>query len=148
MLMERNAEVLRGWPQGAALDQVETIAPSTTLSNGDWVVPGSTGVVLSSAGANDRAGLVVQGNGDSGSAAYANTAVVLWGNFIVKVKNFTAGSYSAGTPLTVKSGKLAVGIDGTDRIIGYVLKVATAVAVVTTGNLEAPNDAYIIAKIN
>lgn len=147
MLMERNAEVLRGWPHEGALDQVEAIASGSTLSNGDWVAPGASGVALTTATATKKAGLVIQGNGDSGSAAYAGKAVVLWGNFMVKVKNYTAGSYSAGTPLTVISGKLAVANGTTDPEVGYVVKAVAAVGAVTTGNLEAPNDAYIVARI-
>ncbi len=147
MLMERNAEVLRGWPHEGALDQVEAIASGQTLSNGDWVAPGASGVALTNSTRTRKAGLVVQGNGDSGSAAYSAKAVVLWGNYMVKVKNYTAGSYSAGTPLTVISGKLAVANGTSDPEVGYVVKVKTAVAVVTTGDLEAPNDAYIIARI-
>lgn len=149
MLMERNAEVTRGWPNEGALDRNELIATGQSLSNGDWVVPGSAGIVIAGATAanNGCAGLVIQGNADSGSAAYAGKAVVLWGNFIARIKNYTAGSYSAGTPLMIVSGKVAPQTS-TNPIVGYVLDVVAAVSTVTAGNLNAPNDAYIVAKFN
>lgn len=147
MLMERNAEIVRGWPYDGSLDMTEAIASGQTLSNGDWVTPASGGVTLTSAGASSTAGLVVQGNGDSGSAAYSNKAVVLWGNFIAKIKNYTAGAYAAGSPITIKSGKVALGVVGTDPIIGFVLKVVTANAAMVTGNVDAPNDAYLIIRV-
>jgi hypothetical protein len=149
MLMERNAEVLRGWPYDGSLDMVEPIASGSTFSNGDWVAPGSGGVTQAApTGAGvATAGLVIQGNGDSGSSAYSGKAVVLWGNFIARIKNFTAGSYSAGTPVTVKVGKITVGVPGTDAIIGFVTKVGTANAGMVTGNTDAPNDAYIVIRV-
>lgn len=135
MLMERTAEVIRGWPYDGALDRAEPITASATLVNGDWVVKQSDGTVnKSSSTATNQAGLVVAGNGDSGSAANSNKAVVLWGNFLVRVSNYTAGSWAPNSPVTVKSGKLAIGVPGTDPIIGWCLDVVAASSS-TTANI-------------
>jgi hypothetical protein len=135
MLMERTAEVIRGWPYDGSLDRYEPIKAGSTLVNGDWVQKQSDNTVdKSGATATAAAGLVITGNGDSGSAAYTGKAVVLWGNFIARVSNYATGSYTPGTPLTVKSGKVAVGVVGTDPIVGYVLDVVAASST-TTANL-------------
>jgi len=136
MLMEWSSEILRGWPHEGARERSELIKASTTLVNGDWVEKQSDGTVAKTgASATKRAGLVVRGNGDSASAANANKATVLWGNFIAKVSNYTAGSYAPGTPLTVVSGKVAVANGTTDPEIGFVLDVVAAVAGVETASL-------------
>lgn len=132
MKMERVAEITRGWPYDGALDRNEAIKASVTLVNGDWVEKQSDGTVdKTSSTKTNQAGLVVVGNGDSGSASNSNRAVVLWGNFIARISNYTAGSYSPGTPVTVASGKIAVGVVGTDPIIGFVLNVVAASATET-----------------
>ena len=132
MKMERTAEIIRGWPYDGALDRAETIKASVTLVNGDWVEKQSDGTVdKSSATATQRAGLVFAGNGDSGSASNSNKAVVLWGNFIARVSNYTAGAWAPNSPVTIKSGKVAIGVIGTDPIIGWCLDVV-AVSATTT----------------
>ncbi|HET8686051.1 MAG TPA: hypothetical protein VFM18_05225 [Methanosarcina sp.] len=89
----------------------------------------------SGATAASFAGLVIQGNGDSASAVNSNKAVVLWGNFLARVSNYDTGAtYAPGSPLTVKSGKLTLGVVGTDPIIGFVLDVVAA-GTDTTANL-------------
>lgn len=124
MKMERVAEITRGWPYDGSLDRFEAIKSGSTLVNGDWVAKQSDNTVdISGASASAAAGLVVVGNGDSGSAAYTGKAVVLWGNFIANISNYTAGAYVPGSPITIKSGKVALGVQGTDPIIGYVLDV-------------------------
>lgn len=145
MLMEWNAEILRGWPNEGALERSEVIKAATTVSNGDWVEKQSDGTVAaSSATATNHAGLVVRGNGDSASAAAAGKATVLWGNFVAKVSNYTAGAYVPGSPVTITSGKVALATpaSGTgatyapgDPIIGYVLDVTAAVSGKETASL-------------
>lgn len=141
MKMERVANIIRGWPYDGALDRAEPIKPAVTLANGDWVEKQSDNTVdKTTATLTARAGLVMVGNGDSGSAAYTGKAVVVWGNFIAQVSNYdVAGTYAPGTALTVKSGKLINGVVGTDPIIGHVLDVI-AVSATTTASL--------IVKIN
>ena len=145
-LDDRKAEIIRGWPYDGSLDRYETIKSGSTLSNGDWVqkhndIPnsvdkvGSTNTVANSA----ATGLVVVGNGDSGSAAYSGKAVVLWGNFIAKVYNFGAGTFTPGCPITAKSGVIVPATVGTDFVIGNCLDVGLAS---TTSN------AYITVKLS
>ncbi len=150
MLMERVAEVVRGWPYDGSLDRVEPIKTSVTLVNGDWVAK-EAGNVIDKTGATptSSAGLVIVGNGDSSSASTSGKAVVLWGNFIAKVSNFTAGVYAPGDKLTVVSGKLtkATAADLNDvtaplvlgdPVIGYVLDVVAA---------SATETAHIVVKV-
>jgi len=155
-LMEWNAEVIRGWPNDGAKDRYETIAASTTLANGNWVIVNSSGfVTLSSSTSTRAAGLVVRGNQDPGygvpatfgtatvvqeSGANINKAVVLWGNFVVRMQAAclaaAVGTYTPNTNLTVVSGKIATAV-GTDPVIGSVLQVNTLSSATATPNVVA-----------
>ena len=128
MLMERVAEIVRGWPYDGSLDRAEPIKAGATLVNGDWVTKQADGTVdKTAAAAAALAGLVIVGNGDSASASNANEAVVLWSNFIAKIANYdNTATYAPGSPVTVKSGKITLGVAGTDPILGYVLNVQAA----------------------
>ena len=127
MLMERNAEIIRGWPYDGSLERVEPITAAATLQNGDWVTKQSDNTVnKTGASASNNVGLVLVGNGDSGSAAYAGKAVVLWGNFLAKISNYAAGAYAPGSPITVKSGQVALANGTTDPVVGFVLDVVAA----------------------
>lgn len=131
MKMEHVVEIVRGWPQDGALDRLESIKTGSTLKNGDFVAKESDGTVaLSAVAASKKVGVVIQGNGDSASSAAAGKALVLWGNFIAKVGSsaYAAGAYAPGSIVTAKSGKLALGVDGTDPEYGLVLDVITASA--------------------
>ena len=127
MKMERVAEVVRGWPYDGSLDRYEPIKASVTLINGDWVQKQSDNTVdKAGATATAAAGLVIIGNGDSGSAAYTNKAVILWGNFIASISNYAAGAYAPGSPLTVKNGVINLANGTTDPVVGYVLDVVAS----------------------
>lgn len=147
MKMEYNAEILRGWPVGQALDRAETIKTGVTLSNGDWVVKQADNTVdkAPSGSKTAAAGLVVRGNGDSGSGATTGKATVLWGNFIAQIKNLPAAvTFTPGAALTIQANAggtafLALGTVGTDPIIGYVLDVIAA---------SATTDSSIVAVFN
>lgn len=144
MKMEYVAMVRRGWPNGSALDMAETIEAGQTLQNGDWVYKAADGGVQKVPGgltsAVALAGLVMQGNGDSGSATYANKAVVLWSGFVADISNYDASaSYVPGSPLM--TGNTTGGTTGTLTlqtgsypIIGYVLNV-TPVSAQNTASL-------------
>lgn len=140
MKMDYSAEIIRGWPYDGALDRNEPIKAGSTLFNGDWVMKQSDGTVDKvSTTTTAAAGLVIQGNGDSATAVNSKRAVVLWGNFLAKISNFDAtATYAPGSPLTAKSGKLTLGVVGTDPIIGYVLDVVTVGALAT---------AHLVVKI-
>ena len=141
MKMEYNVQIVRGWPHDGALDRAAPIKAAVTLSNGDWVEKQSDNTVdLVGATKTARAGLVIRGNGDSGSGAYTGKATVLWGNFIAQIKNLPgAVTFTPGAALTIQNGKIQLGVVGTDPIIGQVLDVIAASSV---------NDAHVVAKIN
>jgi hypothetical protein len=136
MLMERNLEIIRGWPSEGALERAETIKTGSTLNNGDVVAKQSDGTVdkVGTTAAN-QVGFVFVGNGDSAAAANTNKAVVLWGNFIARTSNYAAGAYVPGANLTAKNGQIALAtapnMSATppslgDPVIGYVLNVTAA----------------------
>jgi hypothetical protein len=142
MKMEAVAMVRRGWPNEGALDRAETIKAGSTVSLGDWVAKQSDGTVdLSGASASNSVGLVIQGNGDSGSAANSGKAVVLWSGFIVDVSNYdTNPTYAPGAHVTAKNGKLTLATEpsGTgstyvpgDPVVGTVLDVVSVSATET-----------------
>lgn len=125
MKMEFAFEVIRGYPQDGSLDRVEPIKAGSTLKNGDVVAKQTDGTVdLSGASASNKVGVIVQGNGDSSSAAASGKAVVLWGNYIARVAStaYAAGAYVPGSEVTAKSGKLAL-VTTTDPVVGSVLEI-------------------------
>lgn len=140
MKMEYTVNVLRGWPNGQALDRAEKIKAATTLNCGDWVIKETDNTVkLSTSTATNRAGLVIRGNGDSDSGAYTNKATVLWGNFIAQIKNLPNGvTFTPGANLCIQNGKVQLATGG-DPVIGHVLDVVAASSV---------NDAHIVAVFN
>lgn len=127
MLMTYNAEIIRGWPYDGSLERVEVIATGSTLQNGDWVTKNSdNSVAKSGATAANAVGLVIEGNGDSGSAAYSGKSVVLWGNFLAKISNYdNTATYAPGANLTVKNGMVTLA-GGSDPVVGFVLDVVAA----------------------
>jgi len=50
-------------------------------------------------------GTITTGTAQLTGVSSSGKAVVLWGNYIAKISNFTAGSYAPGDPLTAASGK-------------------------------------------
>lgn len=125
MKMEFAFEVIRGYPQDGSLDRVEPIKAAVTLKNGDVVAKQTDGTVdLCGATATNDVGVVVQGNGDSSSAAASGKAVILWGNYIARVAStaYTAGAYVPGSKITAKSGKIAL-VTTTDPVVGSVLEI-------------------------
>lgn len=155
MLMERIAEIIRGWPYDGSLERVEPIKAGSTLQNGDWVTKQADGTVDKvGASATNAAGLVIVGNGDSSSAAYSNQAVVLWGNFLAKISNYAAGSYTQGQSLTIKNGVVTAAaapvvtgnpvtaITFADPVIGFVLDVVAA-----SSSGANPQTAHLTIKV-
>ena len=146
MLMQYNAQVIRGWPYDGALDRAEVIGTGVTLSNGDWVIKQSDNtVVKATATKTNSAGLVLRGNGDSLSALVSiggngvsttpsnqKRAIVLWGNFIAQIQNLpNAVTFTPGAPITIQNGMIQLGTFGTDPIIGFVLDVIGASSTTT-----------------
>lgn len=52
--------------------------------------------------------VTVQGTAQLSGVSNSGKAVVLWGNYIVRTQNFTAGSWAPGTKVTAASGKFAI----------------------------------------
>ena len=141
MNMEYPFEVIRGWPNDGALDNVDyevdaTALASDTFAAGDVVMLNSSAkLVKTGATATNACGFIVRGPSDSASVGVSgNRPVVLWGNFIAKTQKFNTGSsYSPGTALTSKNGVLDVAGAGTpgtsfpDPVVGYVMDVVAAV---------------------
>jgi DMSO/TMAO reductase YedYZ molybdopterin-dependent catalytic subunit len=85
-------------------------------------------------------GTITTGTATLVGVSNSGKAVVLWGNYIARVSNFTAGAWAPGSPVTAQNGKfvLAAGqgnADGTytvtatntiDPEVGYVLRVQGA----------------------
>lgn len=146
MKMERVAEIVKGWPHDGSLSRAEIVKAGSTLVNGDWVVKQADGTVDKPAGAvtlaSGSVGLVVVGNGDSGSAANSGKAEVLWSSYIAKISSagYTAGAYAPGVSFSVNAGKpvLATLPSGTgatyapgDAVVGTVLEVVAVGATET-----------------
>jgi hypothetical protein len=132
-LMEYDAEVIRGWPNDGSLDRVETCKSTYTApAIGDWVEKQSDGTVDLVGGTKTSKVGMVAGFAASTSDA-KDKVVVLWSNFIVKVKStkYKAGAYAPGSGVTAggggNSGKLDIDA-GSDPVIGFVLNVQAAVA--------------------
>lgn len=157
---ERTAEIVRGWPQGAALDRVEPIKASvlksaggTGIGNGQWVYKLADNTIdVAGATATNAVGLVVSGDLDSfsskgsqdfisgGGSLGSGKAVVLWGNFLASINsNGYTGTFVPGDSFTVVSGKVKKGVVGTDPIVGRVLEVVTS---------TSTNDATILIQVS
>jgi len=90
-------------------------------------------------------GTITTGTAQLTGISNSGKAVVLWGNYIVKVSNFTAGSWAPGSPVTAVNGKFAIATgqgnaDGTytvtatntiDPEIGFCLRVQGATSTET-----------------
>lgn len=128
MLMEYTAEILRGWPGEGAQERLETVKVGSTLVNGDVVEMQSDGTVDKTSGTkNFAAGLVIRGNGDSTSVVASGKCLVLWGNYIVRVKGVqVTGAVVVGSPVTTTSGKYALASSVTDNVLGFCVKVQAA----------------------
>ncbi len=133
MLMEDRASIVRGWPADGSREATETIASGVTLVNGDFVTKDASGNLIKTTAATRACGIVVRGNGDSGSSLATNKAVVVWGNCIANIDSTTyaAGAYAPGSPLAAgASGKLALSA-GAITDVGFVLEVVAASATQT-----------------
>lgn len=130
MKMESVAEIVRGWPNEGSLERLETIKSGSTLVNGDVVemqADGTVDKVSTSETAN--AGIVIRGNGDSSSVVASGKALVLWSNYIVRIKAANVvGTVTPGVSVT-GGGSGAVGkfrqATGT-AILGFCVKVQAA----------------------
>jgi hypothetical protein len=128
MKMEYTAEVLRGWPGEGAQERLETVKSGSTLVNGDIVEMQSDGTVDKVSGTeNFASGLVIRGNGDSTSVVASGKCLVLWGNYVVRIKSSNVtGAVVVGSSVTGKSGKFALPASGIINQMGFCVKVQAA----------------------
>jgi hypothetical protein len=135
--MTVGTEVLRGWPNDGSLDTSETVTSGQTVAVGDIVERVSGGTVqkiaTKAAGVGTAAcGFVVKTGtiAVAGGAATQQTAVVIWGNAIIRTikaaatplvlgEHFTGGDAST-TGLYRKAAT-------TDVVKGYCIKVETSI---------------------
>ncbi len=122
---------------------IAATAGSTTFANynGTWVinVTGANTYTIQMATNN---GTITTGTAQLTGVANSGKAVVLWGNYIARVSNFTAGAWAPGSPVTAQNGKFVIAAgqgnaDGTytvtatntiDPEVGYCIAVQGATA--------------------
>lgn len=111
MKMEYTAEILRGWPADGARERVEIVSQGATLVNGDVVSLQADGTVNKvGATKSKRVGLVIRGNGDSGSAQNAmgrymtpqptGSVTATWAGGLLTVTH-TAHGFVTGNQVTI-----------------------------------------------
>ena len=105
-------DVLRGWPNGGAVEKAMYPDTGVELQEGDLVELKANGKVdkLTLAAGDDKAVfLVIEGNkeSDSYSGHYLNKVVAITGCYEVITENFAAGAYEPGLPVTVIGGQWA-----------------------------------------
>ena len=140
--LEYRADILKGWPEGNALD-LNYGSDDATLTNGDFVVMVANGKVAKcnkEAGAG-TVGLVVRGPAEDKSARVAggvaggegtkvvggyNTCITLWGHYVVRTSNFAdADVYAPGADVYVDdTGTIRAGAAG-KPVLGQVLEIDT-----------------------
>lgn len=92
--------------------------------NGQYVITVTGTGTFTFALASNPGAVTVQGTATQTSTrSGSGKALVLWGNFIARVSNYTAGAYVPGSPVTAISGKYALANGTTDPEVGYVIRV-------------------------
>lgn len=116
---DQTADILRGWPGDGALDQAWPIKAGSTVSNGDVVELQADGTIDKVANASEKfaVGLVVRGNGDlsGGSSTASGKAVVLWGNYVVRIKQANWNGTAPTLGAAVSAGGSGSGATGCFR---------------------------------
>lgn len=120
---------------------ITATAGSSTFANYNGTYPiVVTGVNTYTIAFPTNNGTITTGTSQLTGISTSGKATVLWGNYIARVSNFTAGSWAPGVAVTAASGKFAVATgqgnaDGTytvvatntiDPEIGYCLRVQGA----------------------
>jgi hypothetical protein len=117
-------DILRGWPNGGAVEKTFVPASGVELVEGDFVEMLSDGTVdkVTLASGDDKAVFcVIEGNkeADSYSGHYLNKAVCITGDYEVITENFAAGAYEPGLPVTAIGGQFALVAAG-EPTVGHV----------------------------
>jgi hypothetical protein len=136
MLLNSKFDILRGYPNGGAIDETFPIHSSggvfDSIVLGMVVRVGTDGAVIA-ASTPDRSTVeavatwvVVEGNDDF-SGLFLEKAVCLRSNAVFRLdpSNFNAGTYTSGVKLTFVSGKWQPAVTN-NQIIGEVIEDNTA----------------------
>lgn len=113
---------------GYATGNIVTIAGVTPAGyNGAYSVTVTGANTFTYALASNPGAVTVQGTATQTSTrSGSGKALVLWGNYIARVSNYTAGAYVPGSPVTAVSGKYSLANGTTDPEVGFVLRVQAA----------------------
>lgn len=130
-------DILRGWPNGAAVDDNYVVSTGVTLTEGllavyDSGVTSALSLTLPTAVAAQGAAtgptkfrMVIQGN-DQFDASFVGQITTLRGAFTVQTQAFVSGSYTPGELLTVSvavdsnQGKLKARTGANEQVVGEV----------------------------
>jgi hypothetical protein len=110
-------------------------AGSTTFAayNGTYTITVVNANTYTVQAANN--GTITTGTAQRTGVTTSGKAVVLWGNYIARVSNFTAGSWAPGAPVTAQNGKFAVATGQAN---------ADGTYTVTAGNTADPEVGYCL----
>lgn len=124
-------DVVRGWPNGGAIDESFPVAAGVTVKEGELVVLDAAGALTHAAAVAveasvtpDKYYLVIQGN-DQTDAQFVGKAVVIRGDLTIETEKFEVNAYAANDLVCVSLG---VGTEGhvaprtvaTEQVIGVV----------------------------
>lgn len=120
-------DILRGWPNGGAVEKALLPDTSVELVEGDLVELKSNGKVdklTCTSSHNTSAFCIVEGNkeSDSFSGNYVGKAVGITGDYIVVSKKFAAASYAIGENVSIIGGewaKIAAGEPTKGMVVAY-----------------------------
>ena len=131
-------QVLRGFENSHRVDK--KVASGATFEQGDWAVLNSDGELETPAASAVAATyLVFSGTDRFDSKATGQATIFIASGLVVKTNKYAAGSYSVGTLLTVKGGKLVGVAASADPVFGQVVEVGTDYLVYETkGGYSAP----------
>jgi hypothetical protein len=133
MKMEYVSEILRGWPNGSALERSELITQGAILVNGNVVAMQPDGTVnLSGSSTSRKVGLVIRGNGDSASALNAD------GIFM------TPQPAKAITALTWSAGALTATVTAHGYALGNIVVLG---GTITDANSVSITGSYVVATV-
>lgn len=121
-------EIIRGWERMYRIDK--PIVAGNVFKEGEWAVLGSTGLTRPTTTAVANTYLVIAGTDRFDVAATRQATIVMNSKIIVRTTQYQTGSYSVGTPLTVKSsggGEASVlpADPATEPVLGRVIEVGS-----------------------
>lgn len=137
-------DVVRGWPDGAAVEECFPPTSGSTVLEGELVVLAADGTVdvpasIATEGGTTRTRLylVIQGN-DQSDANYVGKVVCLRGNLTIETEKFVGaiGNYTVGELVTVDvagadAGQITERTGANEQIVGMVEAVNSTAGKIT-----------------